>query len=362
MSQRPSPGLQAIPDIAASADDVAAIMLTRVLKGPMKPSEQAEFEAWLAADVLNSEAYARVAEAYERIGEAASAQEIMAMRREALAFEVKKPAFGAWVLAAAACALFAAIIGFSYLGNVPSIGPQIASQSSMPAAAPRDHYATAVGERLTATLSDGSILTLNTASEVKIHYTQALRRIEVVRGQVFFSVAHKPEWPFIVEGAGQAVRALGTEFEVRIDNGHIGVVLVQGRIAVGKPRALASGDLRGAVEMQAGERAISEGDLPIAQDDVSPAYEVSAVDAVEMTTWRNGRIVFNSTPLSEAVAEINRYRATPLVIEGAELAAQKISGVFRTADANGFAAVLGGVLPVEEKIRPDGQPVLVRRD
>lgn len=351
MSRRTSlSGATAAPD---DIDAIAASWVARTASGALRASERAALDAWLAADIEHATAYERALAAYDTAGSWASDPEILAMRREALAFEHTQRDWRPWALAAAACLLVAivGVWGFSDLGRTGLQSEQIASVRATAPEAPRDHYATRVGERLTATLSDGSVLTLNTASEVRIHYSEQSRRIELLRGQAFFSVAHRPDWPFLVEAAGQSVRALGTQFEVRLNGSKMEVVLVEGRVAIGQTRAVSSGDLSHAVELQAGERLVA----------ARASYDVAPVDTAAVTAWRSGRMLFAATPLREAIAEVNRYRATPLVIEEESVGALEISGAFRTADAASFGQALGAIVPVEEVTLTDGRTVLRRR-
>ena len=53
-----------------------------------------------------------------------------------------------------------------------------------------------------------------------------------------------------------------------------------------------------------------------------------------------GKLEFEAEPLASALAEVNRYSDTPLVLGSPELAALRISGVFRTNEMDGFAFAL----------------------
>ena len=59
-------------------------------------------------------------------------------------------------------------------------------------------YETAVGERSTFTLSDGSIVTLNTNSELTVHYSDTRREARLARGEANFEVAKNRAKPFVV--------------------------------------------------------------------------------------------------------------------------------------------------------------------
>ena len=87
--------------------------------------------------------------------------------------------------------------------------------------------------------------------------------------------------------------------------------------------------------------------------------------ATAVGAWHSGRTVFEDTPLSEAVREMNRYSSIGLVIQGPDLGDKRISGVYRNGDSIAFAntvAVLTGARVKETAnrrflIAREGQPL-----
>src|SRR5690606_22582752 len=69
------------------------------------------------------------------------------------------------------------------------------------------HYATAVGERRTVTLEDGSVLVLNTNTAVEVRFRGNARRLALVRGEAQFDVRPDAQRPFTVTADGTAVTA-----------------------------------------------------------------------------------------------------------------------------------------------------------
>jgi transmembrane sensor len=71
---------------------------------------------------------------------------------------------------------------------------------------------------------------------------------------------------------------------------------------------------------------------------------VSGVDRPsidQVLAWRRGEAIFLETSLSDAVAEMNRYSRTPIVLKGgARLSGARVSGQFRTGDNLAFAQAL----------------------
>jgi len=70
------------------------------------------------------------------------------------------------------------------------------------------------------------------------------------------------------------------------------------------------------------------------------------VDLRPVEAWREGRIVFENSLLSEAIAEVNRYGGAQIVLSDPSLGAFRISGVFRTAHPEGFVEAVTRVFPV----------------
>ena len=194
------------------------------------------------------------------------------------------------------------------------------------------------------TLEDGSMVELNSASEVTVHFTPGERRVRLVRGEAHFTVTKNKARPFVVEAAGVAVRAVGTAFNVRLGAREVEVLVTEGRVAVATPAA--TGD-RG-TELAANERAVI-----VAESVAGPTVERVAPAAVrEALAWQGPRLVFSDTPLAEAIAQFNRRNAVQLELADSALSALPIGGSFRAENVEGFVRLLtaGNDLVVD---RPD---------
>ena len=62
-----------------------------------------------------------------------------------------------------------------------------------------------------------------------------------------------------------------------------------------------------------------------------------------VTAWRHGEVMLDDTPLSEAVAEMNRYNKSALIIDEARIGTLKVSGIYHTGDSGGFAATVANL-------------------
>src|SRR5262249_55156254 len=134
---------------------------------------------------------------------------------------------------AAAAAIIVAVVAFyalpSSLQYGSAAGPTRAGQKL-----DGGIFTTAVGERSTVALSDGSSVVLDTQSRIDVAYSPDQRRVRLTSGQAWFQVAHNAGWPFVVEAGDRRITALGTAFDVRLGNreNSVQVTLVEGKVAV----------------------------------------------------------------------------------------------------------------------------------
>jgi transmembrane sensor len=86
------------------------------------------------------------------------------------------------------------------------------------------------------------------------------------------------------------------------------------------------------------------------------------VDVAARTGWRSGRLSFDGTPLSQAVAEINRYSRTKVVLDPAAPAQQRVTGSFKVGDTDSFVSAVGAIYGLEPRRRWDGSVLLAPAD
>jgi len=209
-------------------------------------------------------------------------------------------------------------------------------------------YTTKVGEQRVVRLADGSRVALNTNTRLVVHYTKGERHLRLDRGEAQFDVAKNPRRPFIVTAEGQQVRAVGTSFVVRDEGRGVSVTLLEGKVTV---TPVAHKAAVRPVYLTPGER------LQVANAAASPKVDRPPLEAV--TAWRSGEILLNDTPLSQAIAELNRYSPRPLEIESPEVAALRVSGIFKSGESESFARTVAaqyGLAVVEQ----DGRILLAQ--
>lgn len=238
-----------------------------------------------------------------------------------------------WVLAAAACIL---VVGGSvYLTNLADAGRF-------------QTYVTATGEQRSVRLKDGSEVTLNTATRIEVRYSRKAREVRLAEGQASFDV-EKSDRPFTVDAGATRTRALGTEFDVRADNGEVAVTLLKGSVLVtpsGLPENKAPGDIRDLSGFGSG---ISLGPGEQLRFRPGSPPEVRTVTLEAVRNWREGIVAFDNVTLAEAVREMNRYSGVKIIVEDPAIASERISGSFPAGKQGAFVESLKLYLPIESK-------------
>lgn len=199
-------------------------------------------------------------------------------------------------------------------------------------------------------LADGSSIRLDAGAKLRVAFETSARRVELLEGRALFEVAHDRARPFSVSANGSRTTALGTRFQVEeADDGAVTVILTEGSVVVDRPES----------SRERQEKLVPGERLSIAADS-DPAWVKSEVDVEVATSWARGRLIFRSTPLGEAIAEVNRYSATKLVLGDPSLSNLELSGNFIPGDSHRVASALASVLPVRA-VEGGKEIVLFRR-
>jgi transmembrane sensor len=328
--------------------EVAAYWLTREAEGELAADDTAARDAWLADSPEHRAAYDSTVRAMKALESHAADPRLLALRDAALSVKVERPVF--WRTAATLLAA-AMIIGGAWTASLGDAAPYAIARLAPFLNPDGAVYQTAVGERSTITLPDGSVATLNTDTIVRVAFTDRTRAIRLVRGQALFEVAHNKTRPFEVHAGDRTVTAVGTVFDVRLDGDEVKVALVEGVVRV-RARPAAAAQPAPQVTMTAGE---------VLEAHAAEPMVVRGLNAERETSWRTGVVVFDETPLAEAAAELNRYSKDQLFVADPSIAQMHVTGVFKTGDLVRFARTVEEILPVTVEDGPKGATTLTRR-
>ncbi|HEX6859577.1 MAG TPA: FecR domain-containing protein [Caulobacteraceae bacterium] len=296
----------------------AARWFARRRSGAMTAQELRELEVWLDADAAHRDAYDHLARLWGGAEAARNDPEVMQMREAAHRAQTTRR----WRAFAAVAAVFVlAVFGAAGVANWMTAG----SNASPELVAGPDHQElrTSVGQTATMTLTDGSVVTLDSDTVLRTRTTWNRRYVELAKGRAFFRVAHQPTRPFVVLAGGRTVTALGTSFEVAVDRGKFQVTLVSGKVRVEQPKA-----------EKPMVTTLKPGTKLVAPDD--GAWKLATADIPRETSWVDGLLRFRDEPLGQVAGELNKYSRKKVIIDDPAVAARPIQGAFAAGDVEEF--------------------------
>ncbi len=175
-------------------------------------------------------------------------------------------------------------------------------------------FATRAGERTTATLADGSTVSLNGATRLRVIYADGQRRAELLAGQAFFDVRHDVSRPFVVRAGASETRVLGTAFDLDLTRTQVALAVYRGAVGfdpVGTPRG---------VVVRAGYRSAVRGGVAAAPTRFDPV----------LPDWRKGWIDTAGMRLDDLVEILDRQGGVRIARPAEPLASTTVFGRFRT--------------------------------
>lgn len=327
-------------------DDEAAAWWLKLQahEGRLTAEEGDALDAWLAADAANGPALQRCATAWNSLEGVAGTPEMVALRADALEHMRRvnqrrwaKPLRSGRFAWAAAAALVLSVGGGAWVSNM----------------ARDQELATGVGERRVLTLADGSHVSMDAKTQVAVSLSKDQRRLQINAGRAKFDVAAEPGRPFTVEAGGHIVVATGTSFSTERVDGKLHVIVYEGKVVV-LNGAMPDPQTLLALRRHPGEGviALSPGQEFVVQDGASRGVVRS--DVAGSSSWEAGMLEFIEEPLSDAVAQLNRYSTQAIVVADTRAAAIKVDGVFKAGQTDAFVEAMARVYPVRTRRRVDG--------
>ena len=263
--------------------------------GPLSREDDAAFEAWLAKDPANGAAFDEVS---------LLCRELRALRPGRALVASTRSRRGPWLIQASA--LLAASLAMILMFNGLAI-------------LWRADFRTGTGEIKLVTLEDGSHVQLSARSAIAVNYHGSQRRLTLLDGEAWFQAAPNAARPFVVEAASGTVTALGTAFDIALENAHADVAVTKHRVAV------SSG----------GETVIVAEGQQSSFDSGTPANSPTLADVDGVTAWRRGNLIFVDKPLSAVVATLGRYHRGYIFIPDPAVRQLRVTGQFNAGDPLG---------------------------
>jgi len=313
---------------ATEIDEVAAAWLARRDSADWSETQRAEFDRWLQSSTAHRVAYLRLEAAWQR----ADRLVVLGAGHVSAPYPGRLSIRRSYAQALAAGVLLA-LLGAGWLVWRP-MGTS---------------YATAVGGLQAVPLTDGSNITLNSNSQIRVEVTAQERQIELRRGEAFFEVARDPTRPFVVMAGNSRVIAVGTKFAVRREGDDVQVIVTEGRVRVERDSRLPP---RAPVALLAAGSIARSGDTGVL------VQEKSLAEAETYLSWRSGFLIFRDTTLRDAAAEFNRYNTRKLIIGDPLIAGLRVGGNFRSTNVDAFVRLLETGMSV--RARREGDDIILQ--
>lgn len=301
-------------ETADRIEAAAARWLARHEAGPLSEADARAFDEWCAGDPRRMGAYVRL--------EAVSARLERAGALSGMPAKPQQPR--RWRYGAIAAAL---VLGV--LPAAPALHDYVTAQ----------RFSTDVGQQYRAALADGSLVELNTATKIAVDLETDRRDIRLSRGEAVFEVAKDRARPFVVKTDLADVRAVGTVFSVRTDDG-LEVGVTEGVVAIERGGKILA-------HVAAGETFSMSRDGEVRR----AAGQTERIE--RELAWREGKVAFAGETLAEAADELNRYNRRQVKVADPAVADIRIGGYFRATDPVGFAAAIEDSFPVKAEVADD---------
>ena len=298
-------------DSATALEERAALWAVRVDAGTLSAAEEAELDAWTRDDPRHAGAFARAMAANAFFDRAAALRVADApVDGGPAAVPLARRGISRRALVGGAAGAMAA----SMLG---AIGLSLWTAG--------ETIAAPLGSVRRASLRDGSAVTLNTSAKIRVALEPAIRRVELVAGEVNFDIAKDAARPFVVAVDQVSIRVVGTSFLVRrMDAGAVAVTVREGIVAVSR-------DGGAVARLTAGDRLVVHAARP-------PAIErLSMAEVDRLGLWQRGELDLTDMTLGDAAREFARYSDQRIVIADPAVARLKVAGIHSTSDPAGFA-------------------------
>lgn len=308
-------------EIDGQAADWAAKRDLRALS----PSEQAAFEAWLAADIRHLGAYGRA--------------EAVLSRLERLNGAILDPppdeeeANPVWTRRRI-------LVGGGIAAGIAA-GTTAGMRLGMHDEALQQTFSTEIGQMREVVLSDGSVVSLNTNSTITVNFTRTARNVDLRRGEALFDVAKNKQRPFIVSAGDTRVRAVGTSFMVSLlPQKPIQVLVREGVVELRRAETPQALPVRASANIQA----IAPPGSPI----ITVAMPEGRL--VRDLAWQRGNIALDNQTLSSAASEFARYSEVRIIVDPA-VSNKTVTGLFASNDPVGFAKAVASVLGLHAEVK-----------
>ncbi len=212
-------------------------------------------------------------------------------------------------------------------------------------------YTSTKGQIRRVLLADKSVLRLNGASSARVIFDDNARRAALGQAEAALLVA--PGRPFLISAGDRQVRIDGGELNILRQTTGAGaattVTIRKGRAAI-YPVG------------QSEQTGVSAGPgQQVSWIDGQPDAEIRAVNADNAFAWETHRLAYDNAPLSQVIADLNRYVERPIRLADPSLDGLLFTGRVPLQGETGMLRRIEADLPVEAQAQPSTNEIILRR-
>ena len=283
-------------DSANARRDQALDWLMRVQQAPLDADLRGQVADWCAASEANAKAYRKAERVWQLTGHVApvSAETWPQPAAPLQRYTARPRRVRRWVAAAIAACLVVAL--------APSL--LLRWQAD---------YRTGAGETRDITLSDGSVVQLDSHSAIAVDIADNHRDVRLLTGQAFFKVTPDKSKPFHVLTTTLRVTVTGTAFNVNATPDDPSVAVQQGSVNVTDAQAR-----RTLSSLVPGQRLTLR----------AGRAELGSFSPSQAASWRQGQLIADDLPINEVLEQLHRYTPGIIVLRDKQLGAQRVTGVY----------------------------------
>jgi transmembrane sensor len=214
------------------------------------------------------------------------------------------------------------------------------------------HVSTVYGEQKEINLSDGSYIVLNANSSLQFSIKPGSEKdVDIILdGEAYFSVTSRQngsydsgENIFRVETADGSLKVLGTSFSVSSHSDKTRIVLEEGKVLV-LPAHKYETDQQGLV-LQPNEL------VEFSRLNTDIIRQV--VDSRVYTSWKDSRLILQSTPMAEVVERLEQTFGIPVNVRDSSVLNRTISGSIENTDLNTMIHILGELMDIHVEVQEE---------
>jgi transmembrane sensor len=207
-------------------------------------------------------------------------------------------------------------------------------------------FRTDAAENQLITLPDGSRVTLGARTELTVRFGSGRRLVNLERGEALFEVAHDRVHPFIVQAGRGTVTAIGTAFDIHRAEDRVTITVTEGSVLVAPLPDIANWPVKVDAPAVKWQSVRLEHGQEVTYDQAHDRGDVEAASP-SAAEWTAGRFGYRHTPLKYILADVNRYRATPIVLKDAAAGEYGFTGTVFLDHTAEWLRSLEKILPLQ---------------